>query len=65
MYFGVKLPDLPRSELFLPFMLSFTLNLSVFTLIWSFSELIYRSPLCFGFIQGSAHALLVMRGATA
>ena len=51
--FGLKLPDLSRSELFRPFMLFFILNLSVFTLIWSFSDLIchflcvldfYREP---------------------
>ena len=48
--FGLKLPDLSRSELFQPFMLFFILNLSFFTLIWSFSDLIYHSPLCFEFI---------------
>ena len=48
--FGLKLLDLSRSELFQPFMLFFIVNLSVFTLIWSFSYLICRSPLCFGFI---------------
>ena len=53
MDFGLKLLDLSRYELFWPFMLFLTLNLSVFTLILSFSNLICRSPLCFGFIKGT------------
>ena len=63
--FGLKLPDMSRSKLFWPFMLFFILNLSVFTLIWSFSDLICRSPLCFGFIQGIALMHLARSGATA
>ena len=49
-YFGLKLLDLSRSELFRPFVLFFTVNLSAFTLIWNFYDLICRSPWCFGFL---------------
>ena len=42
--FGFKLSDLFRSEVFLLFMLFFTVNPSVFSLIWSISNLIFRSP---------------------
>ena len=62
--FGLKLSDLFRSELFWLFMLFFTINPSIFSLIWSFSDLIFRSPLCFGFIQGTTHVLLARSGAT-
>ena len=41
---GSKLLDLSRSELFQTFMLFFILNLSFFSLIQSFPDLIYRSP---------------------
>ena len=52
------------SRLFWLFMLFFTLNLSFFTLMWYFSNLIYHSPLCFGYIQGTALMLLARSGAT-
>ena len=64
MDFGLKLPDLYRSELFRPFMPSFILNLSFFTLIWFFSNLVYRSPLCFGFIHATSLMLLARSDAT-
>ena len=37
----------------------------IFSLIWSFSNLICHSPLCFGYIQETAHMLLARSGATA
>ena len=42
--FGLKLSDLFRSELFQLFMLFFTINPSIFSLIWSISNLIFHSP---------------------
>ena len=62
--FGLKLPDLSRSKLFRPFMLFFILNPSFFSLIWSISNLIFHSPLCFGYIHGTALMLLARSGAT-
>ena len=50
---------------FWPFMLFFILNLSVFTLIWSFSDLICHSPWCFVFTQGTAIMQLTRSGGTA
>ena len=41
--FGLKLLDLFISELFQPFMLFFTVNPSIFSLIWSISNLIFHS----------------------
>ena len=63
--FGLKLSDLFRFELFQLYMLFFTVNPSIFSLIWSISNLIFRSPLCFGSIKGTAHALLAISDATA
>ena len=62
--FGLKLPDLSRSELFLTFYALFVLNLSVFTLIWYFSNLVCCSPLCFGFIQGTTLMQMTRSGST-
>ena len=45
-------------------MLFFTINPSIFVLIWSISNLIFCSPLCFGYIQGTALMMLARRGAT-
>ena len=42
--FGLKLSDLFRSELFQIYMLFFTVNPSIFSLIWSISNLIFHSP---------------------
>ena len=53
-----------RSKLFWLFMLFLTVNPLIFALIWSIYNLIFRSPLCFGSIQGTAHALLVISSAT-
>ena len=44
MNFGFKLSNLFRSELFRLYMLFFTVNSSIFSLIWSISNLIFRSP---------------------
>ena len=65
MNFGLKLLDLLRFEVFQLFMLFITLNILFFTLIWSSSNLICRSPLCFGFIKGTTLMLLARSGATA
>ena len=41
--FGLKLSDMFISELYLLFMIFFTVNSSIFTLIWSIANLISRS----------------------